>query len=91
VPFVAPRPEEELYDLAADPHEARNVASDPAYAVRLAAMRERLERWQSETQDAAPAERRPDGFDRETGERLDAPRGRRETRGRGMDRAARKP
>ena len=32
----------ELYDLAADPHEERNLAKDPASAKLLAAMREKL-------------------------------------------------
>jgi len=38
---------EELYDLAADPHEQRNLATDPA-SKRLAAMRKQLERLRDE-------------------------------------------
>ncbi|HEX6984546.1 MAG TPA: sulfatase [Planctomycetaceae bacterium] len=73
-PFVAPRPEEELYDLEKDPHELTNVAGDPSYAAALAEMRRRLETWQAETGDDPPAERRPDGFDRETGRPLEGRR-----------------
>jgi N-sulfoglucosamine sulfohydrolase len=39
------RPAEEFYDLAADPHERRNLASDPRHAARLATMRAELESW----------------------------------------------
>jgi arylsulfatase A-like enzyme len=36
------RPREELYDLARDPHQMRNVAADPAYAATRARLAERL-------------------------------------------------
>ena len=39
------RPREELYDLCADPHEQRNLATESAQAARLAEMRTRLETW----------------------------------------------
>ena len=42
---------EQLYDLAFDPHEARNLAAEPAMAPVLAQMRERLGRWMRETDD----------------------------------------
>ncbi|QDU41336.1 Arylsulfatase precursor [Maioricimonas rarisocia] len=69
-PYVVPRPKEELYDLLRDPHELRNLADEPAYAGVLERMRSVLDRWQQETDDTVPAERRPDGFDRVTGERI---------------------
>nr|WP_240487143.1 sulfatase-like hydrolase/transferase [Actinomadura flavalba] len=37
--FFAPKPAEELYDLAADPDEVHDLAADPAHAGRLAALR----------------------------------------------------
>lgn len=45
------RPEEEMYDLARDPLELRNVAKDPHYSRTLAELREHLARWQQETGD----------------------------------------
>jgi arylsulfatase A-like enzyme len=72
--FVAPRPAEELYDLDADPHELRNLAADPRHAETLAQLRAELDRWIDATTDRIPAQRTPDGFDRETGQRLTSPR-----------------
>ena len=46
-----PVPAEALYDLMFDPHEAANVAADPAYAGVLANLRGRLEGWMRETND----------------------------------------
>ena len=42
---------EELYDLRSDPWEVRNLASDPAYGLELAAMRTRLADWEERTGD----------------------------------------
>ena len=50
--FLAPRrPAEELYDLAADPHETRNLADDPKHRRTLDRMRAILDRWIRETGD----------------------------------------
>jgi N-sulfoglucosamine sulfohydrolase len=65
--FAAPRPAEELYDTEADPDELRNLAGAASHAEVLAAMRARLQAWQQETDDRAPAARTPDEFDREAG------------------------
>ena len=66
--FAAPRATEELYDIEADPHAIRNLASDAEHAKALAQMREALNQWSSETKDVFAAERiSPDRFDRETG------------------------
>lgn len=40
---------DELYDLAADPHELDNKVGDPAYAGVLTEMRERMKRWMEGT------------------------------------------
>jgi N-sulfoglucosamine sulfohydrolase len=45
------RPPEELYDLAKDPHETRNVANDPAYRRVLERMRAELQTFRAETHD----------------------------------------
>jgi N-sulfoglucosamine sulfohydrolase len=69
-PYMTPRPEEELYDVQEDPNELHNLADDPRYAPILQRMRKVLDTWQAETDDQRPAERRPDEFDRVTGDRL---------------------
>jgi N-sulfoglucosamine sulfohydrolase len=45
------RPAEELYDLAADPHEVCNLADDPTCAAVLADLRGRLTAWIAHTGD----------------------------------------
>lgn len=45
------RPAEELYDLAADPDEQRNLAADPAHAAKLAELRQAVEGWMREQGD----------------------------------------
>jgi uncharacterized sulfatase len=40
------KPNEELYDLLADPHETANLADDPRYADDVQRLRDELERWQ---------------------------------------------
>ncbi len=49
--FTAPRPREELYDLAVDPDETRNVASDPTYSSDLLRLKEALADFESNTPD----------------------------------------
>ena len=39
---------DELYDLAVDPHETRNLIDDPRYSDRVAEMRKALEAWMVE-------------------------------------------
>jgi arylsulfatase A-like enzyme len=52
LPFMMPtRPAEELYDLAADPFELRNLADEPAHAETLEKLRAELDRWIEETGD----------------------------------------
>jgi N-sulfoglucosamine sulfohydrolase len=50
-PWTRPRPAEELYDLAADPHEQRNLATDPAHAETLERLRARLDEHMRATDD----------------------------------------
>lgn len=45
------RPPEELYDLAADPHQMNNLASKPAYRAELKRHRQLLFDWMQETDD----------------------------------------
>ncbi|MDF1523560.1 MAG: hypothetical protein P1P87_12205, partial [Trueperaceae bacterium] len=42
------------YDLAADPHQLRNVAADPAHAGVIAELRGRLLAWSLATEPAVP-------------------------------------
>ena len=65
--FVKPLPKEELYDLSVDPHELKNLADSTDVADELTMLRATLDNWKVSTGDAAPAERTPDEFDRETG------------------------
>jgi uncharacterized sulfatase len=67
------KPEEELYDLLADPHETNNLAIDPAYAEDLQRLRDALDRWQEEYPDLGMIPEtdllqrwRPDGAFRKT-------------------------
>jgi arylsulfatase A-like enzyme len=46
-----------LYDLERDPHEQVNRIDDPAYAERVARMRDRLLVWYQQTADWVPNRR----------------------------------
>ena len=65
--FVEPRPKEELYHCAKDPHEIKNLVEDPAYQEMLKDLRSALNRWVEETGDRVPKLRTADEFDRKTG------------------------
>jgi N-sulfoglucosamine sulfohydrolase len=47
-----PPAEESLYDLVFDPNEAHNLVADPRYEGALREMRQRLQAWMEETDDA---------------------------------------
>lgn len=68
--FQAPRPEVELYDTAADPHQVANLAGEKAYAGIERELGAALDRWMDQTGDSVPEEISPDTFDRETGDPL---------------------
>ena len=49
--FRESKPQEELFDCEADPHEINNLADDPAYTEKLAELRKECERWMDEIED----------------------------------------
>ena len=49
--FAERKPAEELYDTDNDPHEIRNLASDPDWAEQLNTMRQALDDWMESTGD----------------------------------------
>jgi hypothetical protein len=49
--FSPEKPAEELYDVAQDPHEVRNLATSPEHQAVLARMRQALDDWQKATGD----------------------------------------
>ncbi len=66
--FEAPRARLELYDLAADPWELRNVADDPRFAKEVRELAGVLDSWIQESDDFPAAYRvRDDNTDRITG------------------------
>jgi len=70
IPFIAPRPKEELYNTSVDPLELNNLIGDPDYLDILIEHRKALDDWIDETDDFIPTIRTPDDFDRMTGARL---------------------
>jgi arylsulfatase A-like enzyme len=72
--WFEPRPREEFYDLAVDPHEVNNRAGDPAYADSMARLQAALADWlgrvpdYSDEPESAMAQRFwPAGVQPETG------------------------
>jgi arylsulfatase A-like enzyme len=64
--WMAPRkPEFELYDLKADPHEVRNLAEDPAHRVIKRRLVTALDRWIVETNDHGRTPESPETIRRE--------------------------
>ena len=50
--FAAERkPVEELFDLSADPHEVKNLATDPAHTGKLRELRNLVDKWVAESGD----------------------------------------
>jgi N-sulfoglucosamine sulfohydrolase len=73
--LLAPRPETELYDLRADPHQIKNLAGRAEFAAVEKRLSAALAKWMDETGDSVPANISPDTFDRETGAALPGRRG----------------
>ncbi len=66
--FQTPRPAVEVYDLANDPWEVRNVAGTPEHDAIIDSLTQRLHRWRQETGDFPATRRtRADHTDRVTG------------------------
>jgi len=55
-----PRPAEELYNVADDPYQFDNLASDPKHAVALKRLRGILDTWTKQTCDDVPQTPTPD-------------------------------
>jgi arylsulfatase A-like enzyme len=53
-------PDEELYDLQADPWELRNLAADPAQKATVKRLRDALEKWIEDTRDQGRIAESPD-------------------------------
>lgn len=59
--FMQPhKPDEELYDLVADPHEVRNLAGSTQHQEILRNLRASLERWIEETNDQGRFPEKPE-------------------------------
>lgn len=58
------RPEEELYDLDADPHSLKNLADDPRRAAVKARLRGQLRSWMIRTRDPRAKDPRTDFWDK---------------------------
>jgi hypothetical protein len=61
-PLTRPRPREELYDAAADPHETRNLADDPAFADARRELAAALDQWMIDSGDPLLRGPIPDGL-----------------------------
>jgi N-sulfoglucosamine sulfohydrolase len=68
--FLAPRPERELYDTMADPHQISNLAGDERFQDHEARLSKVLAHWAELTGDSVPDELSGDFFDRQTGEKI---------------------
>lgn len=73
--FIAPRPPEELYAIAADPGCMHNLAADRTSQATLTTLRRELDAWRQRTGDRFPGKEalKPDNADRRTGQLLKKP------------------
>ena len=68
--FRTPRPQLELYDTHADPHQVSNLAGDPKLTKVERKLAAALRYWRDKTADSSPKKISGDYFDNETGQRL---------------------
>ncbi|MBN1987120.1 MAG: sulfatase [Prolixibacteraceae bacterium] len=68
--FIAPRAEEELYDVVSDPYQFHNLAENPDYEAAIEKMRNLLDEWIIQFNDTISENPTPDKFDRWTGKPL---------------------
>lgn len=68
--FLAPRPETELYDTAADPRQILNLSGNADYELIESKLSTVLDQWMEKTADSVPDEVSKDGFDRQTGKKI---------------------
>lgn len=74
--FRQNRPEEELYDIHADPFEIHNLADDLAYEEELADMGQRLDTWMVQTDDQGRQPETQEMYDSDMALYLDRLKGR---------------
>jgi len=73
--FAPARAPEELYDLAADRHEVKNLADDPSHRKTLEELRARLDRWMEETGDRGRTPEPAAMYDSDMAVYLEGPKG----------------
>jgi hypothetical protein len=66
--MAARKPEEELYDVLADPHEVNNLASSPQHQHILRDLRSKVDQWIEAVNDQGriPEPSTPEGMDQLT-------------------------
>jgi len=82
-PLLAPRPAEELFNVAEDPHQIKNLVHDSKHREALEKLRKLMDQWQKRTGDTTPSldKATPDRHDRKTGKRIQKKRGMRPVAG----------
>ncbi|MGB7345124.1 MAG: sulfatase, partial [Pirellulaceae bacterium] len=58
--FLVPRPTQELYDVIADPHQLKNLATEAAFGSQVADLDKLLNQWTAETKDSISTDPTPD-------------------------------
>jgi arylsulfatase A-like enzyme len=61
--FAPQRAPEELYDLDKDPHELKNLATDPAHTEIMTMLRKRLADWENSTNDRGRTPESPEQYE----------------------------